>query len=76
MCTQTPLQKNTHIFVAFSWEVTSTGQGGFLVCVCSIDSGSGELGIEPATPGLQGITLITTSWHNYNGLFTLWLFDT
>ena len=44
-----------------------------MVCVCSIDSGSGELGIEPATPWLQGISLITTPWHNYNGLFTLWL---
>ena len=42
----------------------------------SVDIGSGELGIEPATPGLQGIALITSPRHRYSGRFTHWLLDT
>ena len=54
--------------MAFPWVVTSTGPVGFMiVCVCymtgtpegSTESGFMEKpGIEPATPGLQGIALI------------------
>ena len=56
------------LFVAFPWVETSTGPGGFMICVFinmtgtpegSTESGFMEkLGIEPATPGLQGIALI------------------
>ena len=60
------LKKNT--FCGFSWVETSTGPGGFMICVFyymtgtpegSTESGFMEKpGIEPATPGLQGIALI------------------
>ena len=56
------------LFVAFPWVETSTGPGGFMICVFinmtgtpegSTESGFMEKpGIEPATPGLQGIALI------------------
>ena len=56
------------LFVAFPWVETSTGPGGFMICVFfnmtgtpegSTESGFIEKpGIEPATPGLQGIALI------------------
>ena len=52
------------LFVAFPWVETSTGPGGFMICVFinmtgtpegSTESGFKEKpGIEPATPGLQG----------------------
>ena len=52
------------LFVAFPWVETSTGPGGFMICVFiiwrelpkgSTESGFMEKpGIEPATPGLQG----------------------
>ena len=54
--------------MAFPWVETSTGPGGFMICVFinmtgtpegSTESGFIEKpGIEPATPGLQGIALI------------------
>ena len=57
-----------HFFVAFPWVETSTGPGGFMICVFinmtgtpegSTESGFMEKpGTEPATPGLQGIALI------------------
>ena len=56
-----------NFFVAFPWVETSTGPGGFMICVYymtgtpegSTESGFMEKpGIEPATPGLQGIALI------------------
>ena len=57
-----------NLFVAFPWVETSTGSGGFMICVFyymtgtpegSTESGFMEKpGIEPATPGLQGIALI------------------
>ena len=61
--------KSSHIlFVAFPWVETSTGPGGFMICVFyymtgtpegSAESGFMEKpGFEPATPGLQGIALI------------------
>ena len=60
-------KKKKH-FVAFPWVETSTGPGGFMICVFinmtgtpegSTESGFMEKpGIEPATPGLQGIALI------------------
>ena len=60
--------KKTKVFVAFLWVETSTGPGGFMICVFinmtgtpegSTESGFMEKpGIEPATPGLQGIALI------------------
>ena len=56
------------LFVAFPWVETSTEPGGFMICVFinmtgtpegSTESGFMEKpGIEPATPGLQGIALI------------------
>ena len=56
------------LFVAFPWVVTSTGPGGFMICVFINMTGTPEgltesgfmekPGIEPATPGLQGIALI------------------
>ena len=64
------------LFVAFSWVETSTGPGGFMICVFinmtgtpegSTESGFMEKpGIEPATPGLQGIALI--HWYSKNRL--------
>ena len=58
------------LFVAFSWVVTSTGPGGFMICVCIYMMGTPEgstesdfmekLGFEPATPGLQDIGLSPT----------------
>ena len=56
------------LFVAFPWVETSTGPGGFMICVfiiwqelpkaqpkvCLME----KPGIEPAPPGLQGIALI------------------
>ena len=53
------------MFVAFPWVVTSTGPGGFIICVFIYDgnSRSGFMEkpvIEPATPGLQDIGLSTT----------------
>ena len=63
-----PWFKKNKLFVAFPWVETSTGPGGFMICVFinmtgtpegSTESGFMEkLGIEPATPGLQGIALI------------------
>ena len=60
--------KKNKLFVAFPWVETSTGPGGFMICVFinmtgtpkgSTESGFMEKpGIEPATPGLQGIALI------------------
>ena len=60
--------KKKKLFVAFPWVETSTGPGGFMICVFinmtgtpegSTESGFMEKpGIEPATPGLQGIALI------------------
>ena len=54
--------------MAFPWVETSTWPGGFMICVFinmtgtpegSTESGFMEKpGIEPATPGLQGIALI------------------
>ena len=54
--------------MAYPWVETSTGPGGFMICVFinmtgtpegSTESGFMEKpGIEPATPGLQGIALI------------------
>ena len=51
--------------MAFPWVVTSTGLGGFMVVCVFYDGNSRRLncesgfmekpGIEPATPGLQGI---------------------
>ena len=56
--------------MAFPWAVTSTGQGGFMICVCLLYDGSTRRltesgfkekpGIEPATPGLQDIGLSPT----------------
>ena len=57
--------------MAFPWVETSTGLGGFMICVFiyymtgtpegSTESGFMEKpGIEPATSGLQGIALSTT----------------
>ena len=48
------------LFVAFPWVVTSTGPGGFTICVCLLFDGitrrlMEKPGIEPATPGLQDI---------------------
>ena len=71
------------LFVAFPWVETSTGPGGLMICVFyymmgtpegSTESGFMEKpGIEPATPGLQGIALI----HYTTGasLNFLWLFQ-
>ena len=65
--------------MAFPWVETSTGLGGFMICVFinmtrtpegSTESGFMEKpGIEPATPGLQGIALIhyTTGASGNNG---------
>ena len=75
-------------FVAFPWVETSTGPVGFMICVFIIwrelpkaatESGFMEKpGIEPATPGLQGIALIhyTTGASLYYVVTTLapWLF--
>ena len=52
-----------NLFVAFPWVETSTGPGGFINMTGtpegSTKSGFMEKpGIEPATPGLQGIALI------------------
>ena len=59
-------KKKKKLFVAFPWVETSTGPGGFMICV--LESGFMEKpGIEPATPGLQGIALIhytTGAWVN------------
>ena len=53
--------------MAFPWVETSTGPEGFMICVyymMGTPEGSTESdfmekpGIEPATPGLQGIALI------------------
>ena len=68
------------LFVAFPWVETSTGPGGFMICVFinmtgtpegSTESGFMEKpGIEPAIPGLQGIALIhytTGASLNYMG---------
>ena len=62
------LSLSQKLFVAFPWVETSTGPGGFMICVFinmtgtpegSTESGFMEKpGIEPATPGLQGIALI------------------
>ena len=62
------LKLKKKLFVAFPWVVTSTGPRGFMICVFinmtgtpegSTESGFMEKpGIEPATPGLQGIALI------------------
>ena len=62
------INKKNKLFVAFPWVETSTGPGGFMICVFinmtgtpegSTESGFMEKpGIEPATPGLQGIALI------------------
>ena len=59
------MHEKKQLFVAFPWVETSTGPGGFMICVFinmtgtpegSTESGFMEkLGIEPATPGLQGI---------------------
>ena len=61
-------KKKQNLFVPFPWVESSTGPGGFMICVFiymtgttegSTESGfMEELGIEPATPGLQGIALI------------------
>ena len=61
-----PIKKK--LFVAFPWVETSTGPGGFMICVFINMTGTPEgssksgfmekLGIEPATPGLQVIALI------------------
>ena len=66
--TKKRFKKKTKLFVAFPWVETSTGSGGFMIlCVYymtgtpegSTESGFMEMpGIEPATPGLQGIALI------------------
>ena len=65
------------LFVAFPWVETSTGPGGFMICVFinmtgtpegSTESGFMEKpGIEPATPGLQGIALIHYTTGAYIG---------
>ena len=56
------------LFAAFPWVVTSTGPGGFMICVF-YDGNSRRLnrkcfmekpGIERATPGLQDISLSPT----------------
>ena len=54
--------------MAFPWVETSTGSGGFMISVFINMTGTPEgstangfmekPGIEPATPGLQGIALI------------------
>ena len=75
------------LFVAFPWVETSTGPGGFMICVFinmtgtpkgSTESGFMEKpGIEPATPGLQGIALIHYTMGASHGGFSknfLWLF--
>ena len=61
-------RRGKKLFVAFPWVETSTGLGGFMICVFyymtgtpegSTESGFMEKpGIEPTTPGLQGIALI------------------
>ena len=60
-------QKKPKLFVAFPWVETSTGPG-LMICVFinmtgtpegSTESGFMEKpGIEPATPGLQGIVFV------------------
>ena len=76
--TVTLLQKKNEKkkFVAFPWVETSTGPGGFMICVFFYMTGTPEgstesgfmenPGIEPATPGLQGIALI----HYTTGAFS------
>ena len=65
--------------MAFPWVETSTGPGGFIICVFinmtgtpegSTESGFMEKpGIEPATPGLQAIALIHyTTGASFNGI--------
>ena len=66
--------------MAFPWVETSTGPGGFYdLCVYymtgtpegSTENGFMEKpGIEPATPGLQGIALI----HYTTGVHFIWIF--
>ena len=51
-------------FVAFPWVETSTGPGGFMICVfiiCVRELPKAQPKVvlwRPATPGLQGIALI------------------
>ena len=62
-----PNKKQQQFFVAFPWVVTSTGPGGFIVCVYFLWQKHLKTqqkvvlekpGIEPETPDLQGIALI------------------
>ena len=58
------------LLMTFPWVETSTGLGGLMVCECILYNGSTRRltesrlmekpGIEPATPGLQGIGLSPT----------------
>ena len=76
--------KKKQLFVAFPWVETSTGPGGFMICVFinmtgtpegSTESGFMEKpGIEPATPGLQGIALIHYTTGASQKKNFLWLF--
>ena len=62
----TAFEKNT--FCGFSWVETSTGPGGFMICLFyymtgtpegSTESGFMEKpGIEPATPNVQMLTKV------------------
>ena len=71
-------------FCGYSWEVTSTGPGGFMVCVCIIWPYHPKAlpkvvlekrGIKSATPGLQGIALIhyTTAPSSDNSICCIYL---